>query len=182
MNCRVDKNEHPDWWRHVPNSRPHAHHSSSMVVGLQSRASLSLRQDDNSIQNLVKLAQVEEPAIESQTLIPQSSHIRGVRGSRSSQENRWRCGNPLRDRAVVRNCISETASSVNFAQAVHQRRESLSTSPSWQCSLQSAEHANKCPSRVDCKEDVVCHHEPEEWLRLADRPWLVPSRPVVCVD
>lgn len=26
------------------------------------------------------------------------------------------------------------------------------------------------------------HDEPEKWLRLADRPWLVPSRPVVCVD
>lgn len=59
-----------------------------MVISLQSRASLPLGQDNDSIQDLVELAQVKEPAVESKTLIPQSSNIRSVRCSILAQKNR----------------------------------------------------------------------------------------------
>lgn len=71
---------------------------------------------------------------------------------------------------------------MHLAQAIHQRRDSLSTRPSRQRSLQRTKHAHESPRRVHSQEDIMCHHEPEKRFRLADRPWLVPSRAIVPVQ
>ena len=34
MQERIDENEHPDWWRHVTNTSPHAHHSPGVMESL----------------------------------------------------------------------------------------------------------------------------------------------------
>jgi hypothetical protein len=55
VNTRVDEREHPDRWRHVAHSCPHAHHSACVVVGLESGAPLSLDKNDDGIKDLVEL-------------------------------------------------------------------------------------------------------------------------------
>lgn len=66
----VDKDKHPDRGGHVADTSPHAQHSACVVVGLQSCASLALCDDDASVDDLVELRQVEEPAPERKTLVP----------------------------------------------------------------------------------------------------------------
>lgn len=44
-----------------------------MVVGLKGRAELALGENDEGVENLVKLAEIEDPTIVSQTLIPHTA-------------------------------------------------------------------------------------------------------------
>lgn len=69
----VDQYKLPDGSRHISHASPHAQHGSSVVVGLKSRAELALSEDDESVKNLVELAEVEDPTIESQTLVPHTA-------------------------------------------------------------------------------------------------------------
>lgn len=80
MNSRIDKNKHPNGRRHVAHASPHAHHGTGVVVGLERGAQLALGQDNKSIENLVKLAEIEDPSVEGQTLVPDAAHI-GTTGS-----------------------------------------------------------------------------------------------------
>lgn len=73
MNERVDENKLPNGSRHVTHASPHAEHGSSVVVGLESRAELALGEDDEGVKNLVELAEIEDPAIVSQSLVPHTA-------------------------------------------------------------------------------------------------------------
>ena len=64
MDARVDKREHPDGRTHIAHTSPHTEHSTSMMIRLKSGASLALGQDDHGVDDLVELAQVEEPTPE----------------------------------------------------------------------------------------------------------------------
>lgn len=75
MNEAVNEDEHPDRRAHVANASPHAQHGAGMVVGLQGRAPLAFGDNDESIQNLVELAEIENPTPESQSFIPQPTNI-----------------------------------------------------------------------------------------------------------
>jgi hypothetical protein len=79
MNARVQEAEHPDRRTHIPNTRPHAHHRTRMMIRLQRRAPFSLSQNDERIKHLVELAEVKPPAPERQSFIPQPSHIAAIR-------------------------------------------------------------------------------------------------------
>ena len=78
MNPRIDKDKHPDRRTHIPNTSPHTQHSTSVMIRLKRLTPLALGQDDQSINDLVELAHVEEPAPKRQPFVPQSSHIRRV--------------------------------------------------------------------------------------------------------
>lgn len=78
MDKGVEEAEDPDGAGHVAHTSPHAHHGSGVVVGLQSRAVLALGQDDEGVENLVELAQVEDPAVEVEALGPQAAGLKGV--------------------------------------------------------------------------------------------------------
>lgn len=73
VNERVDENKLPDRCSHVTHASPHAQHGSSMVISLESRAKLALGEDDKSIENLVELAEIKDPTIISQTLVPHAA-------------------------------------------------------------------------------------------------------------
>lgn len=118
MNEAVDEDKHPDGRAHVAHTSPHAKHCARMVVGLQSRATLALCDNDERVQDLVELAQIEDPAPESETLVPQSSNV-GVIGStvRSHVDERV-LGLPNVDGCVVGNRVAESSRSVDLAQRV----------------------------------------------------------------
>lgn len=78
VNARIDKSKHPDWRTHVTHTSPHTKHGASVVISLQSRASLSLGQDDHGIDDFIEFAQVEEPAPKCQTFVPDSAYIRRI--------------------------------------------------------------------------------------------------------
>lgn len=80
VNTRVQETEEPDCWGHVAHTSPHAHHGTGVVVGLESRGSLALSQDNNGVDDLVELGKVEEPSIESETLVPETSTSRQSSG------------------------------------------------------------------------------------------------------
>ena len=72
---RIDKDEHPNWWRHVTNPGPHAQHSASMMERLEYRAFLAFGEDDCGIEHLVEFRKVEKPSVESEALIPDPAHV-----------------------------------------------------------------------------------------------------------
>lgn len=85
MDSRVDKDEHPDRGGHVAHASPHAHHGAGMVVGLERGAHLALCQDDEGIKDLVEFAQIKDPAVKGQALVPDAAQIRPARGSITRQ-------------------------------------------------------------------------------------------------
>jgi hypothetical protein len=97
VNKGVNENKLPDGSRHVTHASPHAEHGSSVVVGLESRTELALGENDESVENLVELAEIEDPTIESQTLVPHttadSSTGKAINngGVLSSRNERTRC-------------------------------------------------------------------------------------------
>lgn len=64
VNEGINQNKDPDRRRHVADASPHADHGSSMMICLQKAALLAFGDDDESINNLVELGHVEEPAVE----------------------------------------------------------------------------------------------------------------------
>jgi hypothetical protein len=75
MDEAVHEDEHPDRRAHVSNTCPHAEHGSGMVICLQGRASFSLCQDNEGIENLIELAQVKKPSIKGQSFKPESTKV-----------------------------------------------------------------------------------------------------------
>lgn len=128
MNAAVDKGEHPDRRAHKPDTSPHAQHRSSVVVGLQSRTPLPLSDNDESIEHFIKLANVEPPTPKSESLIPQSTHIRRVRVSiRKVDHCILRL--PDIDCSIVGRRIPQTPRSVNLAKRVGVVRETIAGVP-----------------------------------------------------
>ena len=78
MYRRVDEYKHPDRRAHVSNSGPHTQHCAGMMVSLQRGAPLAFGEDDERVDDFVELADVEHPAPERQTLVPQSPEVSRV--------------------------------------------------------------------------------------------------------
>lgn len=154
-----------------------------MVVSLESRAALALCQDDNSIQNLVELAEVEEPAVESKTLVPKSTKIGSLRKPSITEEDcGWRLGNPGGLGGVVGDRICEAGNTMDLTETVHGTDKTIGALVASDCSRESTRHANKSPGRVRSQEDIVQNDEPEESLGLADRPCLIAIGFVPAID
>lgn len=170
VDTRVEEAEHPDSGRHEAHSSPHAKHSSSVVVSLESRASLSLCQDNSGINDLVELGQVEEVSVKRQSLIPHASALES--GSRL----------PRRGDGRVGACVSGASVTVQLAQRVDDADEAVSAVDGGDGAVESLVHANEGPGRVDGEEDVVQHHQPAECGGLGDGPWLVAARGVDFVE
>lgn len=147
-----------------------------MVVSLQSRRSLSLSQDNNGINNLVKLGKVKEPSIESKTLIPKTSTSRQRSGRDISLTRSG--GNPLLSRRIICDGVAKSRWSIELAKAVNHTNDSLRSRWRWDSSLKPLPHADECPSRVNGEENVVKNDDPVEGAGLGDGPWLVTARGV----
>ena len=176
MNTRVQEAEEPDSWSHVAHTSPHAHHRTSVVVSLQSRRSLALCQDNNSIDDLVKFGEVEEPSVESKTLIPETSTSGQRSGRNISLASSGR--NPLLSRRIVRNGVAKSRWPMELTKTVNDPNDSFRSRWRWDCSLKALPHADERPSRVDGEENVVQDDDPMEGAGLGDGPWLVAARGV----
>lgn len=90
MDKRVENAEDPDGRRHktiihirnrnkqvygvnIPNTSPHANHCTSMMVGLQETTLFALGNDNSRIDNFIELAQIEQPSVERQSLLPHTN-------------------------------------------------------------------------------------------------------------
>lgn len=171
MNARVDKGEHPNGCGHVSHAGPHAHHGAGVVVGLQGGAKSALGQNDEGIEDLIELAEVEDPAVESQALIPQPASVDTARQSF-----------PLVLLLEVRGRIAESTGAVELAEAVHSSGQAIGAAGAHNRPPQSAKHAHKGPCRVNSEENVVQHDKEAEWRGFADSPRFLAGRLVVLVQ
>lgn len=75
MDERVEKDKDPNGGGHVAHASPHAHHGSGVMVGLQCGAEFALGENDQGVEDLIKLAQVEDPAIVCEALVPKTASL-----------------------------------------------------------------------------------------------------------
>lgn len=188
MNTRVEEHKDEDGRAHVSNTDPHADDGSGVVVALQVTGLLSLHQDDDGVDNLVKLAEVEDPAVECESFIPQSTRSQCGRRVRFEELVCCRVGRePEVDvrRRVVDRSVSVALRSLDLAHGIDRRHQStLGPLPrrDKRPSVSSCNNPHESPCRVDGKENVMQHNEPEECTRLADRPGFSAAGPVVLVE
>lgn len=159
MDAGVDKSKHPDRCGHVAHTGPHAHHGASMVVSLQRGAKLALGQDDEGIEDFIELAQVEDPAVEGQSLVPDATRVRATGSSITGERNIAGVRHPLAISLIVEDGISKTGWAMGFSHAVHEALESLR--PHWvhDTALHDAHHVVEGPCRVNGQEDIVGNDE-----------------------
>lgn len=175
MDKRVDEDKDPNGSRHVTNASPHAHHGTSMVVGLESGAGLALGQDDKGIEDLVELAEVEDPTVVRQTLGPHTTTgTHGVGRSRS-EASVDAVG------LVVVQRVGHTGFTVEMAESVGRGSDAVRAKGVRETPLQTVEHAPAGPGGVDGEEDIVENDEVAEYPRLADSPGLLVVGEVVAI-
>lgn len=181
MDERVDENKHPDGRGHEAHTSPHAHHGTSMVVCLQGRARLSLGEDNECVEDLVELAEVEDPAIVRQTLGPHASTLN--LGRKTVHEGGiLDITDPGRGSLVVVDGIAKATSAVKAAEAIDRTGNAIRAQRIGNTPPHAAEHAPEGPGRVHGEEDVVQDDKDREGAGLADGPGLLAARLVVDVE
>lgn len=153
-----------------------------MVVSLQSSASLALCDNDEGIENLVELAQIEQPAPESQSLVPQSAHIGRIWGTLWQQIDESVLGLPHCGRRVVCDCIAETAWTLHLAKRVCNACQSVGVIKARPHAIGGSCHSGESQARVDRQEDVMEDDKDLECARSCDPPRLVSMSLVVRID
>lgn len=173
MDEAVDEDEHPDRRAHVAHASPHAQHSAGMVVCLQSRAALALCDNDESVQDLVELAEVEDPAPEGQSLVPQSSNISGVGVSVRAHVDERVLGLPDVDGRVVGCSVAETSRSVDLAHRVGDAGKAVGVVEAGPGVHKGSEHGDEGGEAVDGERDIVQDDEGLEEGLACNPPRLV---------
>lgn len=155
MNTRVDEGKHPNRSRHVAHTSPHAHHGAGVVVSLQRGAQLALGQDDEGIENLVELAQVEDPAVKGKALVPQAAHIcpagRSITGERKVAGIRQ----PLAILLTIVDSVAKTAWTMKPSHAVHEAIQTPGSHWVHDTATHDAHHGVEGPCRVNGQEDIM---------------------------
>lgn len=188
MDEGIHKHKHPDRSAHVTHSGPHAHHGAGVVVGLKSRAVFTLGKNDKGVEDLVKLANVEEPAVEGKTLVPHAARLVAVRSDGELGRDRARLGRPDARALVVDETVAETGSTAHAADAVNSRGPATSARVTGvgkgvgQSATEHVDHADPGPGRIDSKEHIVSHDKRKERLGLADGPGSAVGGLVVLVE
>lgn len=173
MNSRIDQRKDPDRRPHVANARPHAHHGTRVVIGLQRRALLALGQDNRGVQDLIEFGQIEDPAKVGQPLVPQPPIVRRV-GHASGSQLGFRVGqNPFVGGRVVHGAVSQPPGARYLAQRIDDCNELVGIIPAGHRVAERLEHACKGPCRVHGQENIVQDDEGLEESRAADGPWLI---------
>ena len=178
MDEGVNQDEDPDGRGHVSHTSPHAQHGTGVVVGLQGGAGLALGEDDEGIKDLVELAQVEDPAVVSQTLGPHATKLRAIR---QAVDDSGVLGQavPTAGSVVVVDGVSNARLAVKAAEAVDSAGHAVRAHGAVDAPAHATEHAPEGPGGVDSEEDVVEDNEDEEGAGLADSPWLLAVGEVV---
>lgn len=141
---RVEEDKDPDGHRHVADTSPHAHHGAGMVVGLESRAEFALGENDESVEDLVELAEVEEPAVEGKTLIPHAPSDEAARKALLVQPLS-RIGLPRVDLLIEEGGVAHATRSVNHADGVDGAGNALGPKGADQSAAHGVEHPPPSP-------------------------------------
>lgn len=181
MNRRIELDEDPDGRGHVADARPHAHHGTGMVIGLEGGAALAFGENDEGIEDLVELGQVEPPAPEGQPFIPESSHICRIWQSLGSEMNGRVVCLPNIGGGVVGHRIAEAAGAMHLAESIHRAHERMGLRIVREGPFEGIEHGHARHCGIDGQEDVVEDDKGLEEPRLANGPWFVSPAPVVGV-
>lgn len=182
MDPRIDEDKHPDRRAHETDARPHAQHRASMVVRLERRRALALCQNDEGIDDLVELADIEDPAPESQPFVPQSAHIRRIRVARRQEVDGRVLHLPDVDRRVVRRGVTESSRPMQLTQRVRDTCRAIRVVQSRPSARDRSCHGAKRREAVQSENDIVDDDEGAEGGGLADGPWLVFAAAVVRVE
>lgn len=118
MNGRIDEDEHPNRRAHKADTGPHTQHGTSMMVGLQSGATLALGDDDHRVYNLIEFAHVKDEAPKGQAFVPQPTNIGRVGIPIVAQANRGVFDFPDVDGRVEGGCVAKSSRAVKLAQRV----------------------------------------------------------------
>lgn len=156
MNARIDKDKHPNRRRHVAHTGPHAHHGASMVVSLESRAQTALGEDDEGVEDLVELAQVENPAVESQALVPDAAQISAAGSAIASEGDSIGVRGPAALVLVVVDGVAQASRPMKPSHAVDKGTET-SVGGEWadDTAAHDTNHSVEGPGRVDGEENIV---------------------------
>jgi hypothetical protein len=173
VNETVDEDEHPNGRAHVAHTSPHAKHRARMVVGLQGRATLALCDNDERVQDLVELAQIEDPTPESESLVPQSSNVGVIRSAVRAHVDKRVLGLPDVDGRVVGSRVAESSRSVDLAQRVRNTGETVRVVKARPRVSQRPVHGDEGSEAVDCEGDIVQDDKGLEELLAGDPPRLV---------
>lgn len=175
MDERVDQNKYPDGSRHVTHTSPHAKHGTGVMVGLQGRAEFALGEDNEGVQNFVKLAQVENPAIVVESFVPNTSHLSaaGLATVQAADESIGVRAVPVRRGVVEIQGASQATRTMKAAEAVSSG--SNTARPEWahDAASHATQHAPKGPCRVDSEQHIVKDNKGEEGLGFAHGPRLL---------
>lgn len=169
----VDEDKHPDRRAHIAHTSPHAQHGACVVVRLQSRAALALCDNDEGVQDLVELAEVEDPTPEGQSLVPQSSNISRVRVAVRAHVDERVLGLPDVDGGVVGRCVTKTSRSVDLAHRIGNTCEAIGVIKPGPGVSEGSEHGDEGSEAVDRECDIVEDNEGLEERLASDPPRLV---------
>lgn len=178
----VEEHEDPNRNRHVTHTSPHAHHGTSVVISLEGRAELALGEDDERVKDLVELAEVEQPAVESKTLVPHATGSITAGLSAGDHDAVSGEGLPGASGLVPEDSVTGTTFAVDLAHGVEKARDASRAQRADNSAAESVEHAPPGPCGVDGEEDVVGDHEPLEGKGLADAPGLLARGLVVGIE
>lgn len=155
MDERVEEAEDPDGRGHVTNTTPHSQHSSRVVVGLERRAHLALGENDQGVEDFVELAEIENPSVECQTLVPKPAWGLSARQASGSQERVVGGRLPLPEGLVVEETIAKASRSVDSAKTVYSTSPAIGSGGAGNAVLQGIEHTPPRPSGIYSEEDIV---------------------------
>ena len=153
-----------------------------MVVLLESGAALALGQNDSRVKDLVELGEVEPPAPESKTLVPDSANIRLVWQATRAYKNIRVQAAPDIVGVVVGDSVAESAGTVDLAKCVNGTDNGVGLAVVGERVLEAADHGDASNGRVDSQEDIVEDDKGVEWAGFGDPPRLVTVLAVVPVD
>ncbi|KAH6606657.1 hypothetical protein Trco_005810 [Trichoderma cornu-damae] len=155
------------------------------VFGHDGRAVLALGQDDEGVEDLVELAEVEDPAVVVEALVPHAARLGAAGHAGAGEHGGSRAGRgrvPAPGGVVVVDGVAQAARPVEAAEAIGGGRDAAGAEGADEAPPHDAHHAPEGPGRVDGQEDVVQDDEGEEGARLADAPGLPAARLVVLVE
>jgi hypothetical protein len=144
-----------------------------VVVGLQSRAALAFCDNDEGVQDLVELAEVEDPTPEGQSLVPQSSNVSRVRVTVRAHVDERVLGLPNVDGRVVGCGVTKTSGSVDLAHGIGDTCKAIGVVEARPCVSEGSEHGDEGSEAVDRECDIVEDDERLEERLAGDPPRLV---------
>lgn len=152
------------------------------MVFLKSGATLALDDENGCIHNLVELGQVEPPAPEGETLVPDSAQVGTVGQTLRVHQHIRVEARPGAVVWMVDNRVTKASGTVNLAQRINRGNHSIGLAVMRERDFEAADHGEKCDGRIDSQEQVVANDEDLKCARLRNGPGLVAMLAIVPIE